>query len=84
MRVEVSVVPGSGSFRFSKTKDGKLKVYLKSKAENNKANIELIKKLGKLLKCEIGLVSGARSRHKCIELELSEDKWEKFLARIKE
>jgi len=84
MRVEVAVVPGAGSFRVSCTKDGRLKVYLKNKPEGNKANIELIKKLGKELTCSVSIISGASSRHKLLELGISEENWGHFLSSIKE
>lgn len=81
MIVNVTVVPNSGFFKISQ-KDGKTRIYLKSKAEDNKANIELIKKLKKLLKCEVRLVSGMKSKTKKLELSIPEQQWEDFIAEM--
>ena len=82
MIVEVTVVPKSGKFS-CKLKDGKLRVHLKSPPEENKANIELLKELKKLLACEVRLVSGQKSRHKKIEVAMDGQSWEKFLNSFK-
>ncbi|MFH2101046.1 MAG: DUF167 domain-containing protein [Candidatus Micrarchaeota archaeon] len=84
MKVEVSVVPGSGSFRIAKGKGGKLRIFLKSQPEGNKANIELIKKLSRALKCEVRLLFGMRSKNKTLELGIDEDKWASFVEAIEE
>ncbi len=69
MIVEVSVVPNSKKFEIKK--NGKIKIHLKSKAENNKANIELIKELSKRYNCEVSIVSGLKSKNK--KLRFSDD-----------
>ncbi len=76
--VDVTVVPKGGSFSVS-VKDGKVKVHLRSPPENNKANIELVKELGKALSCEVRIVSGQKSRHKKLELGLDKEEWERYL-----
>ncbi len=81
MIAEVSVVPKSGSFKLS-LKDGKLKAYLKSPPEKNKANLELARELSKLLDCPVRIVSGQKSRRKTLEIEISEKEWGDFLASI--
>ena len=68
MRVSVSVVPKSGSFRIEKKADGSLKIHLKSAPEANKANIELVKEMRRLLGAEVRIVSGLTSRHKVLEI----------------
>ncbi len=78
------MVPVAGSFRLSRTKDGRLKVYLKSRPEGNKANIELLKGLSKLLKCDVSLVSGARSRRKILEVAMDKEKWASFVESVEE
>lgn len=82
MIAEVSVVPKSGRFQLS-LKEGKLKAYLKSAPEKNKANLELVKELSRLLGCEVRLISGQKSRHKKIEADIPWEAWESFLASIK-
>jgi len=81
--VDVAVVPKSGSFSIS-SKDGKVKICLRSPAEKNKANIELIKELGKALSCGVRIVSGQKSHHKRLELGVTQDRWERFLGSIQE
>ncbi|MBU0591101.1 DUF167 domain-containing protein [Candidatus Micrarchaeota archaeon] len=71
MIIDIIVVPKSGRFAVS-VKDGKIKVFLKSAAEDNKANLELIKEFSKLTSCEVRIVSGLKSRRKKIELDLGE------------
>jgi uncharacterized protein (TIGR00251 family) len=78
MIVEVAVVPKSGSFRITQ-KDGKLKIFLKSAPEDNKANFELITQLEKKLGCNVRLVSGAKSRHKKLDIGIQEQEWKLFL-----
>jgi uncharacterized protein (TIGR00251 family) len=82
MIVEVAVVPKSGRFELS-LKDGKLKAYLKSPPEKNKANLELAKELSKLLGCQATIVSGAKSRRKVLEIDIPKERWDSFLASIK-
>ena len=69
MIVEVTVVPKSAKFKIIQ-KDGKIKIYLKSPPEDNKANIELVKELKKI-GCEASIISGRRSKHKKLEVSKS-------------
>lgn len=82
MIVEVAVIPKSGRFELS-LKEGKLKAHLKSAPEKNKANLELAKELSKLLGCQVAIVSGQKSRHKVLDLNISKEGWDSFLASIK-
>lgn len=81
MIAEVTVVPRSGRFSVS-AKQGKVKIFLKSGAEQNKANMELIKELSKALKAEVRIISGLKSRHKKIELSIGEDAWNDYLSSL--
>ncbi|NYZ74251.1 DUF167 domain-containing protein [Candidatus Micrarchaeota archaeon] len=65
-----------GEIRF---KDGRLKVCLKSAPEHNKANLELVKEISKLLGCDVRLVSGQTSHRKRLEISASEKEWADFL-----
>ena len=66
-KIKVKVKPNSG--RQEIIKEGKsYNVYLKSPAENNKANIELIKMLTRHFKKEIKIKSGFSSREKTVEV----------------
>lgn len=81
MIAEVSVVPKSPAFAIRK-KDGKVKVYLKSPPEENKANLELVKELEKIFGRPVAIVSGAKSKNKKIRLPITEKQWEEFLSGI--
>ncbi|MBI2651699.1 DUF167 domain-containing protein [Candidatus Woesearchaeota archaeon] len=52
---------------FDKDRDGYL-IKIKAKAENNKANIELIKFLSKIMDAPIKIKLGLKSREKLIEV----------------
>ena len=72
MRIEVTVVPKSGRFALER-KEGKIKIYLRSAPESNKANIELIKEMKKLLGADVRIVAGGRSKRKVLEIQISEE-----------
>ena len=78
MIVEVTAVPKSGRFSVS-FKEGKVKVFLKSAAEQNKANVELVRGLSKALGMEVHIISGQKSRRKRLEIDVSNEEWENFL-----
>jgi uncharacterized protein (TIGR00251 family) len=78
MRIEATVVPKSGRFR-AVSKEGKLRIYLKSAPESNKANIELLKEMKRLLGCEVRIVSGLSSRRKVLEIMLGEQELKRML-----
>ncbi len=68
-KFKVIVKPGSGESRvegFDKERNA-YRVSIKSKPQDNKANIELVKLLSKLSKKKIRIVSGLKSREKIIE-----------------
>ena len=70
---EVKVFPGSGRKGWSIDKSGNLKCYLKSPAEQGKANEELIKSLSKALGISqnmISIESGVQSRKKRIKIDV--------------
>ncbi len=61
------VIPHAGRNEL-KEENGKLKVYLKAPAQDNKANEELLKFLKKEYKLSFRLKSGHKSREKVLEL----------------
>lgn len=70
---DVKVFPASGRKGWSIDKSGNLKCYLKSPAEQGKANEELIKSLSKALGITqdmISITSGAQSRKKRIKIDV--------------
>ena len=67
MIIKVKVKPNSEKQEIAK--NGELyTIHLKSAAEDNKANIELIKLLSKFFKKEIKIKTGKTSRNKLIEV----------------
>jgi uncharacterized protein len=81
---DVKVFPSSGRKGWVIDKSGNLKCYLKSPAEQGKANNELIKTLAKALGVSqnlISIVSGAQSQKKRIkvEMDLTFNKFLEFL-----
>ena len=78
MQLEITVVPKSRAFRIEK-KDGKIKIHLRSAPESNKANLELIRELKKLLKADVRIVAGLSSRRKILEIALDEEQLKNML-----
>lgn len=69
MRINVKVLPNSGRQEIIKINDTEYKVFLKKSPENNKANEELTKVLGKYLEGNIKIIKGKTSKKKLIEYE---------------
>jgi uncharacterized protein len=71
MILKIKVKPGSGKQEITKISNDEYLVSLKQRAEDNKANIELIKLLKKYLKVEVGdinIIKGLKSKNKIIEI----------------
>ena len=69
----VKVVPGSGKSGCKLDKSGQLKCYLKSQAEQGKANGELIKLFAKAVGVTqdmVSIVQGGQARQKRIKIDL--------------
>jgi uncharacterized protein (TIGR00251 family) len=66
-KMKVKVIPQSGRTELLE-ENGKLKLYLKSAPEKNKANLELIKFFKKEYKISVRLKSGETSREKVLEI----------------
>lgn len=70
--LEIKVVPNSGRQAWELESSGRLKIFLKSAPEHNKANLELIKLLAKQLKItqnQIEILTGGISRYKRIRID---------------
>ena len=71
MIIKVKVYASSGKKKIVKLSDNEYKVYLKAIAENNKANIELIKLLSKYFKTQdIKIIRGKTSSKKEVEINI--------------
>jgi uncharacterized protein (TIGR00251 family) len=69
--VEIKVFPASGQQKWAWDKSGKIKCYLKSPAEQGKANSELIKIVAQALKIPQNFVAiqlGGLSRNKVLKI----------------
>ena len=66
--IEVKVKPNSHEFSVEK-KDSYYITYITSKPENNQANLELVKELGKLFGKEVKIIKGLKSKKKMILLK---------------
>jgi len=69
MKLKVKVKPSSGKQEIKKISDDEYQIKLKSKPENNKANIELVKLLKKYFKKEVKILKGKTSKNKIIEVK---------------
>jgi len=69
MIIEVRAKPGAKKEEIEQISGNKYVVCLRQKAEDNKANIELLKLLKKHFNCEVKLVKGLKSKNKLVELK---------------
>ena len=69
MKIKIKVNPNSKKQEIKKISEDSYIVYLKQKAENNKANIELMNMFKKHLKQNIKIIKGLKSRNKIIEVD---------------
>jgi uncharacterized protein YggU (UPF0235/DUF167 family) len=63
-------------------KNGRLKVALTSEPEKNRANIELITGLSKLLGRQVRILSGLTSKRKKLAVDIGESEWQAFLSAL--
>jgi len=69
MIIEVKVKPNSRKQEIEKLSDKEYKVNLTKKAEDNKANIELLKLLKRYFNSEVKFIHGLKSKNKIIEVK---------------
>jgi uncharacterized protein (TIGR00251 family) len=69
MIIDVKVKPESGKQEIENVDGSNYKISLKSKPEDNKANIELIKLLKKHFGSNIKIIKGLRNRNKIVEIK---------------
>lgn len=68
MIIQIKVYPSSGREEIIKLNDNLYKIYLKKPAEDNKANVELLKILRRHFKVEAKIIKGLKSRDKIIKI----------------
>ncbi len=83
MIAEITVRPGMRRFRLYRS-GGRLMADLESEAERNRANVELITELSRLLGCGVRIVSGQSARRKRLSLPLPQERWDAFLSSLPE
>jgi len=69
MLINIKVKPNSGKKEVEKIDEKNYVVYLKSKPENNRANVELVKLLEKYFKKQIKILRGKTSSKKIVEIK---------------
>ena len=69
MKLIIKVKPSSRKQEIIKISDNEYKVYLKSPADKNKANTELLKLLKKHFKKQARIIKGMKSKNKIVELK---------------
>ena len=69
MIIKIKVKPGSREQKIEKTSDSEYEINLKERAEDNKANIELLKLLKRYFGKEVRIVKGLKSRNKIVEVK---------------
>jgi len=67
--IKIKVKPNSGKQEVVKVFENEYAVSLKKPAENNKANIELIKLLKKHFGKNIKIIKGLKSKNKIVEIK---------------
>ena len=73
LRLKVSA--GKKKFRAVLNKEDEvLLVYTKNKAQDGKANLEIVKELSRILKTKIEIVSGFKSKNKIAHFECEKEK----------
>jgi uncharacterized protein (TIGR00251 family) len=73
MIIQVKVLPSSGKQEIVRMNDREYKIRLKKPAENNKANLELVKLLRKYFKDkyevqDIKIIKGLKSKNKIVQI----------------
>ncbi len=74
LTLTITVMPSSGRHAWTIDKSGRLKCFLKQPAENNKANLELIKSVATVLgisHTQVQILLGATSRKKVLLCEIN-------------
>ena len=72
MKISVKVIPGAKIAQIQESIDGNIKIWVRAKAEEGKANkavIEFLSKHFHVAKCNIAIVAGQKSHNKIIEIK---------------
>lgn len=81
MLIDVVVTPRSPRFAITR-QDGRIRIWLTEEAEKNRANAELIKGLERLTGAGVRIVSGFKSRHKTLDIDIGKEEWEEIIRRF--
>lgn len=69
MKIKIKLHPNSSKEEIKKINDDNYEIWLREKAEDNKANMTLVKLLKKYFKSNAVIKSGFTSRNKIIEID---------------
>ena len=75
MKINIKVKPRSGKQEVEKISENEYRAYLKSPAENNEANIELLKILKRHFKKDVRIARGFKNKIKVVEIKSFDEKW---------
>jgi uncharacterized protein YggU (UPF0235/DUF167 family) len=78
--IHVKVEPDSDEFKIET--GYKPKFYLENKAENGRANVELLNRLENILGKRPGIISGHKSRRKKLKTSLDEEEFRRKIGEI--
>ena len=79
LTIEIKAIPNSPLFRIE-NKNNQVIIHCKSPPEQNKANLEIVKELGRLTGSRVKIVKGLRSKRKTIVIDdISEEEFLKKL-----
>ena len=81
MQIRIRAIPGSAKFA-ALWRNGKLLVSLKSRAEGNKANAELLQLISKIQGVPVRIIKGQKSQNKVLELDCSREEFERKMKQI--
>ncbi len=68
MIIKIKVKPNSKEQKIEKISENEFKINLKEKAEDNKANLELLKLLRREFKKPVRIIKGLKSKNKIVEV----------------
>ena len=69
MIIKIKVKPGSREQEIEKISDTEYEISLKERAEDNKANLELLKLLKRYFNKQAKIIKGLKSRNKVIKIQ---------------
>ena len=67
-KIKIKIHPKSSKEEIKRINDDAYEIWIGEKAENNRANLSVVKALKKYFNSEIRIISGFKSRNKIVEI----------------